>query len=143
MKEQYLAALRGQGALFVDRAGLLTAAAVAAMDAPQLPCDDKAFTVLGAAVDITRELRSLRGRWQREAADGWDHPDKHSWIVRSLVDNISSRRKGRDQALAAATVLLATWADRAQQTAASAGAAPEVLVAVTLPDAVRADSKSW
>lgn len=134
-KEQCLAALRSQAALFVDPAGLLTAAAVATMEDPRLPCDDKAFTVLGTAADITCGLRSLWGRWQREAADGWDHPEKHSWTVHYLVDGISSRRKGRDQALAAAEVLLATWADHAQQTAASAGAVPEVLVSVTLPDA--------
>lgn len=134
VKERYLAALRGQAALFVDPAGLLTAAAVALMEAPQLPGEDEAFTVLGTTADITRRLRSLWGRWQREAAAGWDHPSEHSWIVHHLVDGISSRRKGRDQALAAARALLATWADRAQQTA-STGAAAEVLVTVTLPQA--------
>jgi hypothetical protein len=139
VKERYLTVLRSQATLFVDPAGLLTAAAVATMEEPQLPCNDKAFTVLGTAADITRGLRSLWGRWQREAADGWDRPDKHSWIVHYLVDGISSRRKGRDQALAAATALLANWVDRAQQTAAAAGAAPEVLVTVTLSDAAEAE----
>lgn len=147
VKEQYLAALRRQAALFVDPAGLLTAAAVATMEVPQLPCDEKAFTVLGTAADITRGLRSLWERWQREVAGRWDHPEKHSWTVHHVFDGISSRRKGRHQALAAAEALLATWVDHAQQTAAAAGAAPEVLVTVTLPDAAdeepHARGRTW
>ncbi|MFE4492427.1 hypothetical protein ACFRKD_08195 [Streptomyces niveus] len=133
MKEEYLAFLRGQAVLFVDVAGLATAAAVAVMDEPQLPAGDEAFKILGTTADITRGLRSLWGRWQRHVSDGWDQPAEHSWIAHSLVGSISSRRKGRDQVLAAAEALLATWAEHAHQVAV-AGTVPDALLTVTLPE---------
>ncbi|MGW6309006.1 hypothetical protein [Streptomyces niveus] len=133
MKEQHLALLRGQAVLFVDVAGLATAAAVAVMDEPQLPAGDEAFKILGTTADITRGLRSLWGKWQRHVSGGWDQPAEHSWIAHSLVGSISSRRKGRDQVLAAAEALLATWAEHAHQVAV-AGTVPDVLLTVTLPE---------
>lgn len=133
LKKKNLTGLQAQAALFVDAQGLLAAAAAADLDEPRLPLDDQAFKVLGSAAEIRSGLGSLWRTWQRKASDGWDRPEARSYLAYQLVHSIHSRRKGRDEALAGAHLLLASWERHAQEAVTSADPAPKKLVTVTLP----------
>ncbi|MFH9610716.1 hypothetical protein [Streptomyces sp. NPDC017448] len=133
LKEWYLETLRTQAAQFVDRDGLLAAAAVAGMDDPELPVSDHAFTMLGKSQEITGELRKLWHKWRSKAEYGWGDPSERSYIAYTLLHRFRSNRKGYDQALAGAQALIESWEEQARAAAAE-NSAPARLVTVRLPE---------
>ncbi|MET8975600.1 hypothetical protein ABZX85_08265 [Streptomyces sp. NPDC004539] len=134
VKEGYLETLRVQAALFVDPAGLVVAAAAAAMDTPTLPVDDHAFAVLGNRSRISTGLSALWRRWQYAAEDGWEGPPARALKRYDLVEGVRSNKKGRAEALEGAARLIQSWEDEARAAAAAADSTPTVWVTARLPE---------
>ncbi|MBW5259289.1 hypothetical protein [Streptomyces poriferorum] len=135
LKRDRLNALLGQASRLVTTDVLILSAAVSAMDDPALPEDDPAFTPLGSPAEVARQLRSLWHRWQHKVTDGWDHPSQQTYLAHNLTDGMSSRRKGRDEMLARAGVLLAGWQAEAEKGTASGQAERDVIARLPHPDA--------
>ncbi|MEU6483676.1 hypothetical protein [Streptomyces sp. NPDC046887] len=134
VKENYLATLREQAALFVDPAGLVVAAAAAALEVPQLPADDPAFAVLGDCKKISAGLSALWRRWQYDAERGWEGPDSREIVRYHLVRDIRPNKKGHDEALAGAARLIRSWEEKARAVAESTVMEPTLFITARLPE---------
>ncbi|MEV7776612.1 hypothetical protein [Kitasatospora sp. NPDC086791] len=134
VKKEHLETLRVQAARFVDPDGLLTGAAAALLDEPDLPTDDPALTAIGTREEINRGLKALWRDWQRKAEAGWGRPSERSYISYTLTHGMRSNRKGYAQACSAADELVASWEDLARAAAAGAEPAPILLVTAHLSE---------
>ncbi|MEU2119491.1 hypothetical protein ABZ567_28465 [Streptomyces sp. NPDC016459] len=108
-----LQVLRTRASRLITPDALALAAAVSGMKEPDLPVDDPAFAVLGARSEATDSLKSLWRQWRSTVEDSWDHPHEQDYLAYRLTRGMSSRRKGRDQALERAQALLGAWAEEA------------------------------
>ncbi|MFF1506737.1 hypothetical protein [Streptomyces sp. NPDC058326] len=133
-KEGYLESLRAQAALFVEPAGLVVAAAAAALGTPSLPADDHAFAVLGNRSQISTGLSALWRRWQYAAEDGWEGSASRAFRRYDLVEGIRSNKKGHAEALEGARRLIQAWEDEARAAAAVTDPTPTVWVTARLPE---------
>ncbi|MEV0410614.1 hypothetical protein AB0I68_07305 [Streptomyces sp. NPDC050448] len=133
-KEGYLETLRAQAALFVEPAGLVVAAAAAALDTPTLPADDHAFAVLGNRSQISIGLSALWRRWQYAAERGWEGPASRAFRRYDLVEGIRSNKKGHAEALEGAARLIQSWEYEARAAAAATDSTPTVWVTARLPE---------
>ncbi|GGZ44302.1 hypothetical protein [Streptomyces poonensis] len=139
-KIDYLERLRAQAARLVLRESLVGAAAVSLQQTPALPAGDPVFAPLGTAPQQAEQLTSLWRRWRGRVADSWDPPREQHYLVHHLVSGMSSRRKGREQLLERAQILLAEW-EQAARSAAPGDQGERVLVA-RVPDTVRPAGKA-
>lgn len=130
-KASHAALLQRQAAQLVSRDALLVAACVA-VDVPDLPVQDPALAVLGAPAVVAQGLTSLWRRWSRRSVTSWEHPREHSYLVQYLTEGMGGRRKGRDGALACASLLVDAWTQAAQEGAA--GVWGERTVLARLPE---------
>lgn len=117
-KADRLEALRAQAGQLVAPDSLVLAAAVSAMEEPDVPADDPAFAPLGTPAEATARLTSLWRRWRSTVGDSWDHPREQEYLVHHLTSGMSSRRKGYDQMLERARVLLTEWEETARSVTA-------------------------
>ncbi|MFI1376093.1 hypothetical protein ACH4UY_29305 [Streptomyces longwoodensis] len=131
-KADHVAALQQQAGHLLSREALTAAAGAAAMGTPDLPAEDPAFALLGTPTAVAQELTSLWRRWNRQAADSWEHPREHGHLAYGLVSRISSRRKGRDAALERAQELVTAWTLALQ--AGAAGEQDERMLLARLPE---------
>ncbi|MFJ2895268.1 hypothetical protein ACIO87_10335 [Streptomyces sp. NPDC087218] len=140
-KERYLETLRAQVTLFVEPAGLVVAAAAAALGTPPLPTDDHAFAVLGNRSQIFTGLSALWRRWQYAAEDGWEGPDARAFRRYDLVEGIRPNKKGCAEALEGAARLIQSWEDEARAAAATTDPTPTVWVTARLPEDTEESSR--
>lgn len=147
-KAQHLEVLRARAAIFVARGDLEVAAAMLAMEEPELPTADPAFAVFGDSRAVKTRLRSLWRAWQRQAADGYGESSHRPSVPHHFIDGIGRARKARTAALHAATSLTAVWTTSARELAAAAGGAEDRLLLARLPhsrkeDRRRFDAGAW
>ncbi|WP_052808508.1 hypothetical protein [Streptomyces cyaneogriseus] len=136
-KTDHLHVLRARAGQLIAPDSLVLAAAVSAMDEPDVPADDPTFAPLGAPAEAARELVSLWRRWRSRVESSWDHPREQEYLVHHLASGMSSRRKGRDRMLEQAQALLGVWEAAARS--AAADGRERVLVA-RLDDGAPAES---
>jgi hypothetical protein len=117
-KSDRLQVLRTRAGRLIARDALVLAAAVSVMKEPDLPVDDPAFALLGTRGEVTDSLTSLWRQWRSAVEDSWDHPREQKYLASRLSRGRSSRRKGRDQMLERAQVLLGAWAEEAARSVA-------------------------
>ncbi|MFD5028509.1 hypothetical protein [Streptomyces sp. NPDC058373] len=139
-KTDYLQVLRSRASRLVAADSLVLAAAVSAMEEPDVPADDPAFALLGAPVQARRELVSLWRRWRSKVESSWDHPRELGYLVHHLASGTSSRRKGYDRMLERARELLDGWEAAARSGAAGLG--EERLLVARLAESALAPSGS-
>lgn len=135
LKAERVSVLRVQASWLVTSDALVLAAAVSAMGDPVLPDDDPVFAPLGAPAEVARQLTSLWRRWRQKVADGWDHPDEQAYLAHHVTDSMGARRKGRDEILARARLLLAQWQDEAGKALATGGTERVLTARLPRPDA--------
>lgn len=131
-KQERLAVLRAQAARLVRPEALAAVAAVAMMDEPDVPAEDSACAVLGAPEQARRRLLSWWRHWRSRVEGDCALPFSPSYYPYVLAEGISSRRKGYQQLLERAQVLLEEWQDAARSAAIAGGG--EQVVLVRLPD---------
>ncbi|MFD7501837.1 hypothetical protein [Streptomyces sp. NPDC059850] len=120
-KADRLEALRAQAGQLVAPDSLVLAAAVSAMEEPDVPADDPAFAPLGTPTEAAAKLTSLWQRWRSTVENNWDHPGEHEYLVHHLASGMSRRRKGYDEMLQRARVLLSAWEEEARAVMAGGG----------------------
>lgn len=139
-KADRLEALRAQAGKLVAQDSLVLAAAVSAMEEPGVPADDPAFAPMGIPAEAASKLTSLWRRWRSKVEASWDHPREQEYLVHHLVSGMSSRRKGYDQMLERARVLLSAWEEAARSVTASQG--DERVLVARVPDSALAERGS-
>ncbi|MEU9617313.1 hypothetical protein AB0D56_38255, partial [Streptomyces sp. NPDC048209] len=92
-KQQYLEVLRAQAALFVDSEGLVAAAAAAAMEEPELPSEEVAFSAIGTGKEVGARLKTLWHEWQDKAGRGWEGPGARTYLAYGPTHGIRPNRK--------------------------------------------------
>ncbi|MGW8847957.1 hypothetical protein ACWGNE_09250, partial [Streptomyces xiamenensis] len=141
LKRTYVALLQQQAQQLVAADALLAAAAVTAMDTPDLPADDPAFAVLGGDRAVLSQLRMLWNSWRCRASGSWEHPREQSYVAYSLVHGMGSRRKGRDGAVERAHGLVAAWTATAQAGADGEHPKRTVLAGFPLQEAAESSAR--
>ncbi|MFG3056260.1 hypothetical protein ACGFZP_35620 [Kitasatospora sp. NPDC048239] len=143
VKQQYLEALRAQAVLFVDPEGLMAAAAAAAMEEPELPSDEAAFSAIGTDKEVDTQLKALWHEWQDKAGRGWEGPSARTYLGYGPTRGIRPNRKGYAATRAAVDELVASWEDQARHVAASAEPATLGWVTVRLPEVKEDTAPPW
>ncbi|MFF0416522.1 hypothetical protein ACFYUY_39615 [Kitasatospora sp. NPDC004745] len=142
-KQQYLEALRTQAALFVDLEGLMAAAAAAAMDEPELPSNDAAFSVIGTSKEAGTRLKALWHAWQDKAGRGWEGPNARTYLAYGPTHGIRPNRKGYVTARVAIDELVSSWENQAREEAASAECQALQWVTASLPIVKKDTTPPW
>ncbi|MFJ6141109.1 hypothetical protein [Kitasatospora sp. NPDC092286] len=143
VKQQYLEVLRAQAALFVDPEGLMAAAAAAAMEEPELPSDEAAFSAIGTGKEVGTQLKALWHEWRDKAGRGWEGPSARTYLAYGPTHGIRPNRKGYAATRAAVDGLVASWEEQARDVAASAEPAALGWVTVRLPEVKEDTAPPW